>query len=99
MIVAMTPPEIAEALKPLPGWAYQEGCILKEFRFHSYMDGIRFVEAVAVEAEAVDHHPDLLVKFASVTVFLATHSANGLTYKDFDLAARVEKAYLPLNPA
>ena len=90
---AMTPAEAEVALQALSGWAAKDNCILKEFRFGSYLDGIRFVEAVAVEAEAMDHHPDLLVRFADVTVFLSTHSAGGLTFRDFDLAARVEKVF------
>jgi 4a-hydroxytetrahydrobiopterin dehydratase len=93
MTKAMLPTEIEEALKDVPGWAAKDGCILKKFIFATYMDGIRFVEAVAIEAEALDHHPDILVRYADVTVFLSTHSANGLTYKDFDLASRVEKAF------
>lgn len=99
MLHAMTPPEIQKSLEPLPGWSTKEVCIWKEFRFKTYMDGIRFVEAVALEAEALDHHPDLLVRFADVTVFLSTHSVNGITYRDFDLAARAEKAYLPFIEA
>lgn len=96
---AMTLPEIEQALKPLPGWVSKDGCIIKEYGFSNYMDGIRFVEALAIEAEALDHHPDILVKYARVTVFLATHSVNGLTFKDFDLAARSEKAYEPFRPS
>ena len=93
MPVAMIPIEVEEALKAIPGWTANDGCLIKKFPFTTYMDGIRFVEAVAIEAEAMDHHPDLLVRYADVTVFLSTHSANGLTYKDFDLASRVDKAF------
>lgn len=93
MPVAMTPPEVEDALKSHPGWSAKDRCIVKEFRFGSYMDGIRFVEAVAIEAEALDHHPDLLVRFADVTAFLSTHSADGLTFRDFDLATRVDRAF------
>lgn len=96
---AMNLAEVEESLKALPGWSAKDRCIVKDFRFGSYMDGIRFVEAVAIEAEAMDHHPDLLVRFADVTAFLFTHSVDGLTYRDFDLAARVDKAYESLrNP-
>jgi 4a-hydroxytetrahydrobiopterin dehydratase len=78
--------EIAEALKTLPGWSREKGALVCRFAFKSYMDGIRFVEAVAVEAEARDHHPDLLVRYGDVTVFLSTHSAGGITAKDVDSA-------------
>jgi 4a-hydroxytetrahydrobiopterin dehydratase len=97
MTKAMIPTEVEDALKAVPGWALQDGCIVKRFAFATYMDGIRFVEAVAIEAEALDHHPDLLVRYADVTAFLSTHSCNGLTFRDFDLAARVDKAYAGLK--
>jgi 4a-hydroxytetrahydrobiopterin dehydratase len=93
MPVAMIPMEVEEALKAISGWTAKDGCLVKKFTFATYMEGIRFVEAVAIEAEAMDHHPDILVRYADVTVFLSTHSVKGLTYKDFDLASMVDKAF------
>ena len=83
--------EILRSLAELPGWILDGPVIRKRFAFSRYMDGIRFVEAVAVEAEAEDHHPDLLVRYSDVTVFLSTHSQNGVTERDLRLAAAVEK--------
>ena len=55
------------------------------------MDGIRFVETLAIDAEARDHHPDLLVRYSDVTVFLSTHSADGVTAKDLESAREAER--------
>lgn len=82
---------ILKSLETLPGWALEGSAIHKRYSFPRYMDGIRFVEAVAVEAEAEDHHPDLLVRFADVTVFLSTHSKGGVTEKDLRLAVAIER--------
>ncbi len=87
----MTEKEIDAALSGLPGWSVQEGSLVRRFPFHSYMDGIRFVEMVAVAAEARDHHPDLLVRYSDVTVFLRTHSADGLTARDVDSAKDISR--------
>ena len=87
----LTDGEIRDALARLDGWALQERCLVKRFPFKSYMDGIRFVEMVAVDAESRDHHPDLLVRYQDVTVFLSTHSAGGVTRLDVESAGAIEK--------
>ena len=90
MPVKMTDFEIARSLPGLPGWARKEQSLVKRFSFKSYMDGIRFVEMVAVDAEARDHHPDLLVRHDDVTAFLSTHSAGGVTFRDLDAAKAID---------
>jgi len=83
--------EIRRSLETLPGWALEGKVLCRQFRFARYMDGIRFVEAVALEAEAQDHHPDLLVRYSEVTVSLSTHSQDGVTERDLRLAAAIAR--------
>jgi 4a-hydroxytetrahydrobiopterin dehydratase len=52
---------------------------------------MRFVNAVAEQAEAAQHHPDIDIRYNKVRLRLATHDAGGLTAKDFELAANVSK--------
>ena len=80
----LSPDEIAERLAMLPGWTADESSIRREFTFSSFPDAIAFVTRLAFAAEAADHHPDLRVNFRRVTVIWSTHSAGGLTAKDFD---------------
>ena len=54
-----------------------------------------FVNQVAELAESADHHPDILINYKRVTLTLSTHSAGGLTEKDFDLASQIEKIPRP----
>jgi 4a-hydroxytetrahydrobiopterin dehydratase len=54
------------------------------------MPAIRFVNRVAELAEAADHHPDITINYRKVTMVLSTHSAGGLTRKDFALARKIE---------
>ncbi len=85
--------QIASKLATLPGWVHQERSIRKQYEFKEFMDGIGFVEKVAGIAEAADHHPDIMINYRRVTFTCSTHSAGGVTDKDFQLAARIEAAY------
>ena len=86
---------IQRELGRLPGWARRGEALVKTFAFPSYLAGIDFVNRVAHAAEAVNHHPDLDVRFAKVVCTLSTHSAGGITQKDLDLAATVERLATP----
>ncbi len=83
--------EIQDALRELPGWTVERLELVKVFRFPSYLDGIRFVNALAQEAEEMNHHPDLIVGWRVVTVRLSTHSAKGLTALDVTLAKAADR--------
>jgi 4a-hydroxytetrahydrobiopterin dehydratase len=82
--------EVAERLAGMPGWALDAGAIHKQYTFASFPDAIAFVTRLAFSAEQADHHPDLQVNDRTVTVTWSTHSAGGLTTKDFDGAASTE---------
>jgi len=88
----LTEQEIAGRLKGATGWAREGDAIRKTFTFGKFADGIRFVDRVAVAADAMDHHPDIDIRYTRITTTLSTHSAGGLTAKDFDLAAKIDAA-------
>jgi len=67
---------------------------VRQYVFASFPDAIAFATRLAFDAEAADHHPDLSVTWGRITVKLATHSAGGITDKDFELARRIEEAAL-----
>ena len=82
--------EITERLAALPHWRRDGDQIRCGWRFDSFADAVRFVNQVAELAEAADHHPDIYISYRNVALSLSTHSAGGLTTKDFDLAAQIE---------
>lgn len=84
--------EVAAALERLDGWTLEGGAIRRLYTFKTFQDGIRFVDRVAVEADAMDHHPDIDIRYTAIVVTLSTHSAGGLTRKDFELAERIDVA-------
>ena len=93
MAVKLTPDEIAERLKQLPGWEFKDNAIGKLFRFKEFMDGIRFVGRIAEIAEAADHHPDIAINYTRIRFSCVTHSEGGVTEKDFKLATEIERAF------
>lgn len=83
--------EVQRALTSLQGWSREGDYLKKEFRFRTFMGGIKFVEEVALVAEAQDHHPDIHVVWTTVTLKITTHDEGGLTKWDVALAREIEK--------
>ncbi len=74
------------------GWKRKGKTLTKGFSFASFRDAIVFVNRVASLADDMDHHPDIDIRYTTVSLTLATHEAKGLTQKDLDLAGRVDFA-------
>ncbi|MGA8171617.1 MAG: 4a-hydroxytetrahydrobiopterin dehydratase [Methylocystis sp.] len=84
--------EIAERLsKELPHWRYENGWIRRKFKTHSWKGTLMAINAIGHLAEAAWHHPDLAASYAFVEVKLMTHTAKGITDKDFELARKIEE--------
>jgi 4a-hydroxytetrahydrobiopterin dehydratase len=79
----LTDQEVHTQLAELAGWTMEGAALRKQFVLPSFADAIAFVTRLAFEAEAADHHPDLHVSYRKVTVVWTTHSAGGITAKDF----------------
>jgi 4a-hydroxytetrahydrobiopterin dehydratase len=82
--------EITARLAPLPGWQFADGEIRRTYKTDGWPTTLMLVNAIGFCAEGADHHPDLQVSWGKLTVALSTHSAGGITDKDFDLARRIE---------
>jgi len=80
---------LAERLAALPGWQLEGKELVRTFFFSSYREAVGFAVQVALVAERLDHHPDLLLSYKKVTVRCTTHSVSGLTEKDLHLAAQI----------
>jgi 4a-hydroxytetrahydrobiopterin dehydratase len=76
----------------LPGWSVEGGMLRKAFAHASFPEAIVFVNAVAHLAEAANHHPDVDIRYSTITVALVTHDAGGITEKDVALARDIEAA-------
>ena len=90
----LSPAEIAAQLKSLPTWRLEDGAIVREFATDGWPTTLMLVNAIGYLSEAAYHHPDLSVTWGRITVKLSTHSAGGITDKDFALARRIEDVVL-----
>jgi 4a-hydroxytetrahydrobiopterin dehydratase len=87
--------EIAERLQNLPGWSYDGRTLRREIKTDGWKSTMLMVNAIAYVSEVANHHPDLQVSWARITIQLWTHSANGITDKDFSTARLIDSAVNP----
>jgi len=87
----LTQQQIKGELKALPGWTAAKADIRKQFTFDSFPTAIAFIVRLGFDAEAADHHPDILVSYRKVTLRWSTHSEGGVTQKDIDGARNAER--------
>jgi 4a-hydroxytetrahydrobiopterin dehydratase len=82
--------EIQRALGSLPGWARRADVLTKTFTFPTFAKGIEFVQRIATAADAMDHHPDIDIRYTKIVLTLSTHDAGGITSSDLTLASTIE---------
>jgi 4a-hydroxytetrahydrobiopterin dehydratase len=80
---------VLAALHRSPGWERVGSEIRRTFRFRDFRQALAFVNRIGELAEAAGHHPDIDIRYNTVTLALTTHDAGGLTAKDFDLARSI----------
>lgn len=84
-------------LADLAGWSRGEGCLERTYQFADFAAAFGFMASVAVVAESMNHHPDWSNVYNRVEVKLSTHDAGGVTDRDFDLAAAMERFAAPAS--
>ena len=83
--------DVATALAHLSGWTGDATGIQCSVQAPAFLDGIRLVDAVAEVADKADHHPDIDIRWTTVTFRLSTHSAGGVTDRDVTLARQINE--------
>lgn len=84
--------EITRQLADLPGWTRDGDAITATVEASDFPAAIALVDAVAAEAEAMNHHPDIDIRWRTTHWRLSTHSEGGLTQLDIELAHRISDA-------
>lgn len=84
----LTEGELAEVLRDNPGWRLEAGELVREWSFADFIEAMEFVKKVAALAEAVNHHPNIDIRYNRVRLALISHDAGGITGRD---AAMVEQ--------
>jgi len=89
MAERLTDGEIEKALQNLGGWMLENGKLHREFKFGSFVQAFGFMTSAAIEAEKMNHHPEWCNVYNKVSVHLVTHSADGITNLDVELATKM----------
>ena len=84
--------ELDQAFRAVPTWKYDATAkrLVRATKRQSFLDGIDLVRDIAELAEDLQHHPDINIRWTTITFSLTTHSAGGLTLKDFKLAKEID---------
>ncbi|HEX6233611.1 MAG TPA: 4a-hydroxytetrahydrobiopterin dehydratase [Jiangellaceae bacterium] len=81
---------VRAALSELRGWSGDANHIERSVEAADFLTGTRIVEDVAQLAESMNHHPDIDIRWRTVTFRLSTHSEGGVTDKDIELARSID---------
>ncbi len=90
-MAALSPAEVTTRLSHLNGWQVVDGQLVKSFQFHDFPTALHFVAQVGDLAEEAGHHPDIDIRYNRVRLALVTHDEDGLTAKDFAVAAGADR--------
>lgn len=92
---ALSESVIIGRLAEINKWSFANNSLIKEFQLENFSDALAFVVKVGLESEKIDHHPDMLLYgWNKVRITLVTHSAGGVTEKDFNLANKINQINL-----
>ena len=80
----LTKDQVQDRMRGVAKWTLEGHAIRRQFAFPSFPDAMTFVMRLGFDAEAADHHPDIVINYKRVTLTYSTHSEGGLTQKDFD---------------
>jgi 4a-hydroxytetrahydrobiopterin dehydratase len=81
--------EIHRRLLALSGWQRHGNTIRRTYAFAGFPEAVAFVQGLVLPAEALNHHPDVDVRYNRVIITLSTHDSGGITENDFALAERI----------
>jgi 4a-hydroxytetrahydrobiopterin dehydratase len=91
---ALTAQQIKLLLPEVPEWSKRAQIIRRTFKFKDFLGSLDFVNRIARNAQKLNHHPDIDVRYDKVTLSLTTHDEGGLTEKDFTLARQADEIFV-----
>jgi 4a-hydroxytetrahydrobiopterin dehydratase len=91
MAALLSDEQIDQALRgSLSAWRRDGDSLVRDVTAESFAGGIALVGEVAKAADERNHHPDIDIRWTTVTFRLSSHSDGGITSKDLDLAAEID---------
>ena len=83
--------EVTKRLAEVTGWTLHAGKLHREYKFADFVEAFGFMASAALVAERMNHHPEWFNVWSTVRIDLTTHDAGGISAKDFELAAAMER--------
>lgn len=91
----LTEEEIKINMEDFPLWELKNNTIVKEIVALNFVAAVGIINSIAIFAEILDHHPDILIyAWNKIRITLTTHDMGGLTKLDFELAKKIESLKL-----
>ncbi len=97
-VIVLSAPELQALLQELPGWTGDTSALQRSIEFPDFPTAIEAVGLVAEAAETMDHHPDMDIRWRTVSFSLSTHSAGGVTGLDIELARAISALVSTMAP-
>ncbi|MGH3498893.1 MAG: 4a-hydroxytetrahydrobiopterin dehydratase [Nocardioidaceae bacterium] len=82
--------QLHAAMADRPHWEVRSGALVRSVQAPTFLEGIGLVDSVARVAEDADHHPDIDIRWTTVTFMLSTHSEGGITDADVAMAKTID---------
>lgn len=82
--------DLGKALGTLPDWTKDGGALARTVELDNFPQAIQVVNRVAEIAESDNHHPDIDIRWRTLTFHCSTHSAGGITASDVSLAEEID---------
>lgn len=92
MSTPLTPRELDDAVVALPGWSVEDGMLVRTRTLQTFLEALDWVQMVGGIAEQMNHHPDIDIRWRTVTLRICTHDAGAqITALDLEFAQRVDQ--------
>lgn len=88
---ALQEQDILQRLQATPEWSLKENKLYRRLVFEDFVHAFGFMTQVAIVAEKINHHPEWANVYRTVDIYLTTHDAGGISERDFELVAHIEK--------
>ena len=95
MAVKLTGHQIEVVLTTLEGWTQDAGRIKKEYKFTDFTGAAMFITGANLEAEKMNHHPEICHSYTTVKIEMTTHDVGGISELDLRLAKRLDARAKP----
>ena len=88
---AVTTSDLDHFLRSFPQWVVEDDHLVRTVGAPDFLTGIAWVSAVASRAEVMHHHPDIDIRWRTITFRLVTHEVGAITERDLALATQIEQ--------